>query len=550
MLRIDPIGTKNGVNKAFTLPQTSVAGGPTFVVLNGLLFEQVITAPGMTQYTLTGASLTMGSAPAADDNFQVYIQTNLVSGLVQSLLTGPQDAVNQTFTLVTTPPAGSSVLLYLNGLLLNPVAASPTTNQFVLSSLTCTLGIAPASGDLLVAFVEESQSRAFFRILNMQGSGKQWSIPLSCATSSLNPVLVVFVNGQLQQEVSSSPIALQYSQRIDNCVLIVTLGTSLSAQDDLQVFIIGMSTTAVLVPSLPIYQEMQDELLVLMNEQIDAEEAKMCLNRRWQKILNAWSWSFVKTSSVLTTKAPKTTGTVSVTQDSALVVGANTTFATTDIGAHIKLDNRLYRVQDVQVSSTTQQILLINSPYPGATKSALSYTLYYKDYALDPDIVDVFSMTSAFFTLNELSQVSADEVDGNRSYAGQPSSYIRLGMVSSIYQIELWPVPNARYTIQYIGLSRSALTTKGQIIPDIAEVLLMAAEEMACGIVSSKCAGKAPPDYAGAQFWGEKGAAKHGNYLESLQELKSKDRRKFGQTTQLHQSTPRHTLGYDWGKYQ
>lgn len=469
----------------------------------------------------------MGIAPVltpTPDDFFVFIQTSLVRGLVETPISGVRNGSNFNFTLATAPPAGSSLMFYFNGALLNQVVAAPTPQQFTISGLTIVLGLAPTAADFLIAYIEDTASLAFFHSVQMQGTATNWSATASIP-SHYSPIFAVFVNGQLQEAVTTTPASTQYKQALALGVVTLTFGFPLTSADNLQVYLIGLSEGAAALPSLPRYLDMQNELLVLMNEQIDLEEAKMCLNRRWQKILNAWSWSFVKTDGVITTKVPKSGGSLSVSQGSPLVAGTGTSFAVTDVDAYLLLGNQPYRVMDVQVVSPTVQMVLLNSPYPGATNATLPYQLYYKDYALDADVVDIVSLVGPSWPFDEMTQESLDVADSNRSFVGQPSAFIRRGMVDGIYQIELWPVPDARYTIHYSALTRSMLTNKNTIIPDVAEVLLMAAEEMACGITSSKRA--AEKDYPGAQFWAAKGTTKHGNYLESLQELKSKDRRRF-----------------------
>jgi hypothetical protein len=545
VLRIVPTGTVNGSNTAFTLPQTAVAGGLTWVVLNGQLISQVADAPTATQCVLSGASLTMGLAPAVGDDFFVFIQTNLLHGLMQVPLSGVQNSSNLSFTLETAPPAGTSLVFAFNGLLLNQVAAAPTAQQMTVSGVTVGLGLAPTAADTLAAYIADVVSLAFFHRLDVQGSAMKWQATTHLP-SGYSPVFAVFINGQLQTAVTGTPQPTQYRQVLTHGVTTFTFGFPLTASDDVQVFLIGFTAPAAALPSLPRYLDLQSELLVLMNERIDNEEAKMCLNRRWQKILNAWSWSFVKSDGVLTTKAPKSAGTVAVQQDSTLIAGTSTAFAASDIGAYLLLGGFRYRVLDVQVISATQQMVLLDSPYTGPSNAALPYQLVYANFALDADVVDIVSMAGPTWPLDEITQESMNVIDTDRSFVGRPSGFVRLGMIDGVYRVELWPAPAERHTVHYVGLTRVVLTDKGQIIPDVAEVLLMAAEEMACGIVSSKCA--ADKDYQGAQFWNAKGAGRHANYLESLSELKSKDRRRFsGPTGQRERSLSRfvNVPGYD-----
>jgi len=546
MLRIEPTGTKNGANVGFSLPQASVAGALSFVILNGQLIEQVASAPGTTQCVLIGSALTMGLAPLASDDLFVLIQTTLGNGLVPVAITGIQNSVNTTFIIATPPPAGSSLLFFFNGAFLNQVVSAPNASQMVVSGTTVTMGLAPKAADVLTAYIENTFSYVFLHELPMLGAGSQWTTPLNAITG-FSPLLMVFVNGQFQQEVMTVPIGTQFRQSATNTTLTILLGLNLSTGDSLEVYIVGLAISTVVVvevPSLPTFLDMQNELLVLMNERIDAREAKMCLNRRWQKILNAWSWSFVKTDGVLTTQAPKTTGTLSVTEGGFFVVGTDTSFVAADVGATVITGGQSYEVLEVSILAPTQQLLRIDPPYVGVSAPTASYQLCHRTYALSADVVEILSMTGRDRAYEEITQEDLDVRDSKRTYSGQPYAYVRRDMVNGIYHIELWPVPDAQYVLRYTGLMRTVLTQRGQFIPDIAEVLLMAAEEMACGIVSSKCAGNG--DYNGAQFWASKGLARHANYLESLAELKNKDRRRFGKPG--GDATIRyHDRGYGWG---
>ncbi len=545
MLKVSPTGSRPGT--VFTLPQVSVAGGPTFVFLNGQLLAAVAASPSATQYILSSTALTMGMTIEAADDLFVFIQTVLAYGLVRVSIAGTKNSSNLTYVLGTAPPSGSSVLFTLNGGTLNQVSATPTPQQCVVSGTSVTLGVAPAPAEDLDAWIEDQSALTFFHEVTMQGSGTRWAGMVGMPTT-YTPAVLVYLNGQLQTEVTTFPTTTQYQFIGERRTLTLRFGISITSSDILQVFLVGLRAGPALSASLPTYLDMQNELLVLMNERIDVEEAKMCLNRRWQKILQAWTWSFNKPDGVLTTRAPKTGGTVAVTQDSTLVVGINTAFAATDSGAYLVLGQQPYLVIDVQVMSATQQMVLLSSSYTGATVSASTYQLVYKDYALDPDVIDILSLAGPNWSLNEITQVALDVVDTRRAFIGQPSSFARRGMVNGAYGVEIWPVPDARYTLRYIAITRSLLTNQGQMIPDMAECLLMAAQEMACGIVASKEA--ADKNYEGAGFWTQKGQVSLANYTNSLEECKGKDRRRFGRNDGNRGRSLagfRDTPGYDVG---
>ena len=125
----------------------------------------------------------------------------------------------------------------------------------------------------------ETASLTFVRDLNMQGSGSRWTCTVGVPFGYL-PRLLVFINGIQVSVSSTTPAATQYQQTQADGVLTLRLGISLTSGDSLRVVTIGLDRDTTARPSLPVYGDTQNELLVLMNEQIDLEEAKMCLNRR------------------------------------------------------------------------------------------------------------------------------------------------------------------------------------------------------------------------------------------------------------------------------
>jgi hypothetical protein len=548
MKRIIPTGVQNGINTTYTLSEVSVPGAICWIAFNGQILQQVSTAPTTIQCRLVGATLTIGLAPYATDDLVAYISTSLSDGLLETPISGVRSPESVTFQIETAPPAGSSLLLFFDGLLLTEVASAPGFQQFSLADRTITFGLAPEADTFLLAFIEDPLSLSFLRTLPMSGVKSRWSTPFA-SSRFFAPLLLVFINGILQQPTTALPSTRQYQSQVLSNTISVTLGIDLVPADDFQVFSVGMSTSKALTPSLSVYGRLIDELLVLMNEQIDYQEARMCLNRRWQKILIAWSWSFTKADGVLSTIPPKTVGTVQVTQGSVSVIGAGTAFAATDIGGHLVMGDQPYRILDVQVITTAQQVLILDAPYVGTSNTVLPYQLVYTDYALDPDVVDIFTMTSSDRGWGEMEEMSQEQMtrwDWYRTSVAEPSHYVRKGMTGGIYQVALWPPPDARYTIRYVAITRSMLNAQGDFLPDVHELLLMAAEEMACGIVASKRA--AEKDYPGAQFWQQKGEGRMVHYEESLMELKSKDRHAFGKNTYPARGGDR--MSYGWGRWE
>ena len=70
-----PSGTRNGVNKTFTLSQTPVTAS-LLVSWAGLWLKQVGSSPTELQYTISGTTLTLGSAPEASHDLSVQYVTS------------------------------------------------------------------------------------------------------------------------------------------------------------------------------------------------------------------------------------------------------------------------------------------------------------------------------------------------------------------------------------------------------------------------------------------------------------------------------------------
>lgn len=86
----------------------------------------------LTNKTLSGASNTFAQLPIG-------------ANIVQEAPSGTINGINVTFTLANTPPANSTVMLHLNGLILIQ------GTDYTISSATITMTTAPALGQTLYA---------------------------------------------------------------------------------------------------------------------------------------------------------------------------------------------------------------------------------------------------------------------------------------------------------------------------------------------------------------------------------------------------------------
>lgn len=149
-----PSGIKNDSNKVFTVAGVVLVAVPVPVgfYFNGTRLTNVPSNPNSTQYTLSGATFTLGLAPSPLDSLLVdYLQAASATTVIGAIPTGTKNGVNKNFTLPDTPSSVDSVGLYFNGPRLARVASGPNAMQYTLSGANIVLGLAPESTDSLLA---------------------------------------------------------------------------------------------------------------------------------------------------------------------------------------------------------------------------------------------------------------------------------------------------------------------------------------------------------------------------------------------------------------
>lgn len=66
MVGEEPSGTKNSVNVTFTLSATPIEDSE-IGFMNNLSLDKVASAPGVNEYSISGATITLGQAPSSSD---------------------------------------------------------------------------------------------------------------------------------------------------------------------------------------------------------------------------------------------------------------------------------------------------------------------------------------------------------------------------------------------------------------------------------------------------------------------------------------------------
>lgn len=181
----------------------------------------------------------------------------------------------------------------------------------------------------------------------------------------------------------------------------------------------------------------------------DETTIRNALNWAGRYIWTAFTWPERKAETVLTTVAPYTTGTATLTANSASVTGSGTTwtgFAKRKIALAYNLP--FYRV--LSVGSATALTLARN--YIEDTVAASAYVVYQDEYDTS-SVVDV--ITSATLLLSQTTgpilQVSEDRIDAEatiQAYAGKPHSVgICIPTTTGVPRVRVSPVPDDVYAI-------------------------------------------------------------------------------------------------------
>ena len=133
-----------------------------------------------------------------------------------------------SWTLSTSPTSIDNVSIFLNGLKIDRVAATPNSSQYTLSGTTLTTGRSLLAGESLEGFFRVSVDTAVFDDLTptLAETGTSWTLsqdPVNASQVSL------FLNGAYLRQVTSGPNANQYTISGRN----ITTGRTLTAGETL-----------------------------------------------------------------------------------------------------------------------------------------------------------------------------------------------------------------------------------------------------------------------------------------------------------------------------
>ena len=219
-------------------------------------------------------------------------------------------------------------------------------------------------------------------------------------------------------------------------------------------------------------------------------------NDRYQEILAELPWFRQNIQAVLVTRAPYTTGTVSVNTgaNTVTLAGGQWNPGMVNIWFRIAGQSTYYRFN--YLSDTVGNI---GRPYSGANVVGAGYSIFQTIYPLPSDcrLLDDDAFAAAGGQLTRFTHEQLNASDPTRALVGAPqawASYMDDTSVPPLQQVEIWPVPDQAYPLPFTYQSTGGdLASESQILQ-----VWMQPAALHEGIVSRIKAHK--QDYTGATF--------------------------------------------------
>lgn len=139
-----PAGSINSANTVFALANSPNPAASLLLTLNGLVLESG------NDYGLSGNTITMAVAPTTGDVLIAWYRFsgNSINFSDDETPSGVIDGVNAAFGLANAPNPANSLVLVKNGAILQQGIGK----DYTLSGSTITMAVAPAGGDVLLAW--------------------------------------------------------------------------------------------------------------------------------------------------------------------------------------------------------------------------------------------------------------------------------------------------------------------------------------------------------------------------------------------------------------
>ena len=274
------------------------------------------------------------------------------------------------------------------------------------------------------------------------------------------------------------------------------------------------------------FLDLQNAVLRLSPNQLTANPADLSnvgaiVNDAYASLLRFRQWIAVTKTTVIATKAPYGTGTVTATKGSATITGFGTAFLSNVAAGEFLTISQESGYRITAVNADTQ--LTIEAPWSTVTLSHSGYQITNNRIPLPADAERVIRLSSDNWALQRDNGFMLDMEDSFRTISGTPLVYSEVTTYpgnSGVIEVELWPVPSANTTL--------ALTYRATIPPLVAptdtpvlpgDVIMKAAQAEGCNILASR---------TGESIWLTLGSTYLKQFVEMRDSLAREDRRRHG----------------------
>jgi hypothetical protein len=177
---------------------------------------------------------------------------------------------------------------------------------------------------------------------------------------------------------------------------------------------------------------------------------ELAINNYYFELWSKNLWWFARRPFTFDTVAPYTTGTITVTEDSATVTGSGTAFTSAMIGRKLVVsgDNNSYEIKSV--GSTTS--LTLETVYKGTTGGSKTYGIYKSVYRMDDRCFKVLWIKQNYRpgVLKEDFERETDRIRATPYEVGDPLRYCQRGQTTSAY-----------YSTGYVSMTNGSATITG-----------------------------------------------------------------------------------------
>lgn len=189
------------------------------------------------------------------------------------------------------------------------------------------------------------------------------------------------------------------------------------------------------------FRSMRLELIGFVPE-LNAVQAGLRLNRSYEHLLDAHTWSFLNVEALVKLLAPYNAGTATVTNGLATVQGAATVWTAGMANRYFRCGDSFVFYKISSVDAVTQ-VATLEATFGEASAALQPYTIFKHVYTKPTDCKHIRSIRYDY-NLPQVTKDYLDTLEPERSSTGQPFYWT----MHDEDTFEIWPVPDANYTLR------------------------------------------------------------------------------------------------------